>query len=280
MPNQLNYPDPIITTANQRPERISSVDLKLIRNTQKQILFGTNVNDKVELWVYNADGTFAGHLNVAANDASLSSTTIVDTDGAHELLNIDLNAIAGTIALDPGRYAMVANFFRDEVGSETGYKLYISEISDDRTEMRLLPVASTPEVIHDIYEFLTPSVPREFAQALMAEVLGQSLDTSSETFQTQVNQFANPDLVKHALTGVIPDTADRIEYASVDTIYTNLIYIILVRIYDRSLDLMATDISNQYVQKIEFLSYISTATAMILTEMTSMKEVDPHFIFI
>jgi hypothetical protein len=117
----------------------------------------------------------------------------------------------------------------------------------------------TPNVIHDISEFVTASVPRELAQGLMAELLGQSLPTSTESTEVQLAQFTNPIMVESALNDIVTDTISRIDYADAKNLYTNLINTILSRIYSRALDLMATDAGNQYTQK---------------------GEIDPHFILI
>ena len=53
MPNQLNYPDPLRSTFNQRPDRLAKIDLELMQVGQKQVLFGITERDVVETWVYN-----------------------------------------------------------------------------------------------------------------------------------------------------------------------------------------------------------------------------------
>src|SRR5690348_11801545 len=118
MPNQLNYPEPITSTINQRPSRFSDRDVALMKNSTKQILFGTSDNDLVEIWIYNSDGTIAYHANIGPTDTALTATTIVDQTGAHELLNLDFTQIQNDIDIEPGRYVLVGNFFRNEVGSE------------------------------------------------------------------------------------------------------------------------------------------------------------------
>lgn len=268
MPNQLNYPDTLRSTVNQRPSRISSRDAALIRNIEKEILFGTSDRDVVELWIYNADGSLANHVNLGPTETALTSTTIVDQSGTHEVLNINFTEVQRKAGLDPGRYVLVGNFFRNEVGSEDGYKLYITEISEDRTELRLGLVQHTDAAIKDVFEFLTPSVPRKYAAALMAEILGQSLDALPD-------EKVNPVSVEAVLGAEI---YNRLVYSGQLQVFENLLDNVLRRTYSKTLDLLAADVTNQYIQKIEIDAYMSKGLSLTLTEFVDNKVIDPHFV--
>lgn len=273
MPNQLNYPDPLRGTFYQRPDRFSQADLELMQVGQKQVLFGITERDVVETWVYNPDGTIAGHVNFFPADPALSLVTLVDQTGPYELLNVDLVAAMQQMAIQPGRYAMVVNFFRDEVGSEAGYKLYISDISEDRTELQLYPVQISGDVIRDLYEFVVPSVPKTFANGLVDQFFGKSQDAlfneriSWERFEGELNAQLNM-------------TREKVAYAqredSLRTIYEKIVE----RAYPLALDNMASDVRNLNIQQIELETYIMDAVDEVIRSMVSAGEVDPHFALI
>lgn len=268
MPNQLNYPERLVSTVSQRPSRISNRDVDLMRHAQKAILFGTSDRDVVELWVYYPDGSIANHVSISPTDTALAATTIVDQDGTHEVLNLDMSQIQRTLGLDPGRYVMVGNFFRNEVGAEDNYKLYISEISEDRTELRLTLVQKTDAALADMAEFLTPSVPRRYAQALMAEILGQSLDALPDE---KVNQTS-------VLTELGSPIEARISYAGQMQTFQILLDSLLARTYSKALDFMASDVMNRYVQSLEIENYMNKGLLAALNELSNAGAIDPHFV--
>lgn len=270
MPNQLNFPDKLTTTPLQRPLRMSAKDLKLIRNENRQIIFGTTDRDVVELWIYNPNGTFAGHLNLGPTDQALTLTTLIDTSGPYEMLNLDMTRITQKVGLAPGRYAMVANFFRDEVGSEEGYKLYISDISDDRTEVQLYPVSPTAEVIRDIYEFITPSVSKQFAKGLIDQFFGMSLDALE-------SEIVNQNKLDMQLDELIPGTTQRLRRGGLYDLYTAIINDLLDRTYHRTIVLLANDVKNYNVQQIEIERYIMDAFDFVVAQMQQSGQI-PHLI--
>lgn len=270
MPNQLNFPDKLQTTPLQRPTRMSGKDLKLIRNQNRQIIFGTTDRDVVELWVYNPNGTFAGHLNLGPTDQALTLTTLIDNTGPYELLNLDMTRITQKIGLAPGRYAMVANFFRNEVGSEEGYKLYISDISADRTEVQLYPIEPTAEVIRDIYEFVAPSVPKQFAKGLIDQFFGESLDA----LETEI---VNVNKLNGQLNGLIQGTVQRLQNGGLYEIYTQIVDDLLTRTYAQTIRLLAEDVRNYNIQQIEIERYIMDAFDLVIQQMQQSGQI-PHLI--
>jgi len=269
MPNQQNFPDPLDGTNFQRPNRVSSTDLALIRNTNQQILFGTTNNDVVEVYVYNPDGSFAGHVVVGATDTVLSLTTLIDNSGPYEFINIDMQTVCNRIDLPPGRYSMVANFFRNEVGSESGYKLYISQISDDRTELQLTPVLVTDTVLRDIYEWVTPSVPKVYANGLIDQLFGHATGPTSDIL-TASN-------IGQGIDGQIEGTTSRIQYAGMNNVYAALINEILIRTYPLALDLMVQDVFNLNIQQLEIDNYIDTALTTVITQLHQQGQIDNRF---
>ncbi|MBW3545718.1 MAG: hypothetical protein KY428_09010 [Bacteroidetes bacterium] len=270
MPNQLNYPNPIKTTEFQRPSRILSKDDVLIPSESHEVLFGTHPKDHVEIWVYNPDGSFAGHTKLDVSSAELTLATVVDESGVKELLNVDMNSAARLMGLAPGRYAMVFSFLRDEVGSENGYKLYISDISTDRTEVKLQCVDTDALSKYDLREFTVPSVPRKYAQALMDQVFGKSIDA-------QLHEKVTPDKVLVELNQIHGNTTDRINFSNSLSSYNKIISTIVNRAHTIALNKMDEDKTNLAVQELELLNYIGKAVDDVIYGMKQSGEIDPRF---
>jgi hypothetical protein len=268
MANQLNFSEEL-TGFSQRPSRLTKSDLDLAQAGTKQIVFGTTNRDVVELWMYNPDGSIAGHLNISPMDTAVSLTTLVDNTGPVESLNVDLVAVAQKLALDPGRYSMVMNFFRDEVGSETTYKFYISDISPDRLHVQLTPVMISEAVQKDIYEFIEPSVPRVFSKALLDEIFGKAI-TSVPSNQL----LFSLDSLLETLSGGIHE---KLRYANIDTLLEKTIKILLDRTYIVALNNLIADAKNLNVQRVELEEYVFQALSSVLYSMISTGEIDSRF---
>lgn len=270
MPNQLDYSTELLNIAPQRPSRVTDSDSQRITVNQKQVLFGTQLADILEIWVYNSDDTFAGHINIVPTDTSLSLTSVIDNTGAYEMLNLDLQNILNRMTIPPGRYALVINTFRNEVGSEDSYQLTIVDISQDRTEIRIQPTTITNTALKDIYEFIVPSVPRLFAQALTAQIFGQSQNATPDNSTT-------PTLIRSEMDGIVVDTSDRITLAGADDAFDIFFNSVKIQIYNLALFNMATDAANFNVQQVELEGYISAATIQILSSIASAGSLDPRF---
>lgn len=266
MPNQLNYPIQLVDNTYQRPSRLTAADLNIIKTQNRQIIFGTNDNDVVELWIYNSDGSFAGHLNLGPTSTALSLTSLIDNTGATEVMNIDLKAAAQSMSLAPGRYVMVGNFFRNEVGSEESYQLYISDISDDRTELQLTPITPTEQTYQDIFEFVTPSVPKQYAKGLVDELFNKAVEAPTSS-----------SLSLEKLSAEMPDEVDRMAYAGIGDLFVIIHQKLVTRSYPVILDLMAQDVFNLQVQRIELENYIEKAFTSVIYNMMQSGEIDPRF---
>lgn len=266
MPNQLNYSTPL-TTNFQRPSRISSTDVELLGTEQVQILFGTNERDVVELWFYNPDGSFASHLNLPFNDPALTVATLITQNGSTEILNLDLKQISTKMQIQPGRYAIVANFFRDEVGSEIGNKFYINDISADRTELKLTSIDKGAIALNSIYSFVTPSVPKIYAKGLLDQIFDKLGDASKsinvDTLKPYINETEN--------------ITKRIDDANLSTNYTNMIKMILSRTYTLALDNMANAKQNNEVQYKELEAYVTVALDFVIRAAIQSGEIDTRF---
>lgn len=274
MPNQANYPITLIPgSVYQRPQRLTAADLALLQQGTTQVILGTNPKDVTEIFVYNPDSTFAGHVTLGFNDPSMTLTTLVDNTGAYELVNVDFKAVGNIMGLEAGRYAVTINFFQDWVGSENTYQLYIQAISPDRTELQLYPVNVTSQSMQDTYTFITPSVPPEYANALIDQVFGLDLNPNESS-------SISLELTEAGLEAIYPNTIDRIDYANLQTVFVNLFSTIMSASLEQSLANMAADGFNYTVTQPDLMAYISGAIASTLYQLEQMNQVDPRFQFV
>ena len=204
MPHQDNFPDGIVDVPNFRPRRVSEQDRRLIQDqtapgvpAERDVVFGQTDKDVVEIYIVDELGNNIAHVNLRPSDPALRLIAFtsdqqvgVGQDKTPDVLQIDLVTVLQRLGpinpdtdepegLPPGRYSIAVNIFRDEVGQEAGpdeRKLYISDISPSRTELRLKPVFSNSRIVSEIGEFVEPSVPRFVAQAIIDQAFGISLD--------------------------------------------------------------------------------------------------------
>jgi hypothetical protein len=271
MPNQLNFPNNLPTTiVNERPSRLKDIERKFFESGTKQVIFGTNKSDVLEIWVYFADGRVAGHTTLPVTDSSVKLVTAVDNTGAYEFVNIELGELVRTLGLEQGRYALVVNVFRNEVGSSDGNKLYIDTISSDRTELRLIANSPTNLQLREMYEFAVPSVPRLEAQALTDQLFGENIDTNSEEQLTSDKVLVDVDLL-------IIDTSDRLTYAEATTEYALLTQRVIDMAYGKVLDNMSNDTQNLNIQNADLEKYISSAVQETIRLLRSRGEIDNRF---
>jgi hypothetical protein len=264
MPNQVNFPDAIpVPYINERLERLSASEINTIKAGEKQILFGTDARDVVEIWIYNSDGSVAGHTSLPPTNDILSLTTAIGTSGAYEMINLDMGKLFRLLSIEPGRYGTVVNFFRNEVGSESGNKLYISEISDDRTELKL---STKKEGIlsNEISEWILPSVPKLAAQGLVDQTLGQSLDVHPTEMVTldKILSVLEETLVK------------KLDFSGTISVFGNMIQSIVDEMRIRILDKMASDVQNLYIQSSDLEVYILESLNEILHELEENQLID------
>jgi hypothetical protein len=270
MANQQNYPELLQNSSNERPVRITHADSEFVKIGDKQITFGTTDRDLVEMWVYNPDGSFAGHINLNTSDSALGVATIVDVAGPTEIVTIDLEQVALRMGLETGRYSFIANFFRDEIGAEDGYKLYIVNISTDRTELRLYPVSPTVESAKDIFEFVVPSVPRQFAKGLLDEVFGQAVVAPASSSIDGHNIAQNIELSNSG-------SLQRITLAGATDKYNAMISNMLHDTYVNTIKALEIDVKNLNVQQTELNAYVSNSLYLAIYNMQQKGQIDPRF---
>jgi len=123
----------LISTDSFDPQGYSSQDNNLVSSQEINTSFSTK--SYIELNIYNTNN------ELLLNDLSFSQYRIIN-DGQSSLTNeiskIELNPenILLSYGFDQGEYITYFNFFNKQIGSEL-QNLYISEISSDRTEIRL-----------------------------------------------------------------------------------------------------------------------------------------------
>lgn len=270
MPNQLDYPDIIpVPYIGVRPDRLAGVDAKLVETGTYQALFGTTVDDVIEVFFYDVNGSLAGVTNIAPTDPVLSLTTGIDNSGAFEFVNIDMGQVVREMTLDPGHYGVTVNYFRNEVGTVDGNQLVITDINSDRTELRLYPQNPNSVVDQEIFDFITPSVPKLFAQALLSETFGIGTE-----IQTQTPLSAG--VVLTSLNAIDSDTSSRLDYAGVHALYNDITTMVLQEAYQRVLDIMAADASRYEVHEGNLEGYLAEAITEIIHELTSAGRIDPR----
>lgn len=295
MPNQVNYPDPIpVPYIEYRPERLSEEERALVQTNVNQIVFGTSRRDYAELWVYDSNGGIAGHVNLNVTDPAISLSTIVSNTGAYELLNIDMTQAVQTMLVESGRYGFTANFFRDEVGSEylddngstiNGRRLYVSDISDDRTELLLVPkgiTERTDPLLDEIYNWVLPSVPPLYAQGLLDQTFGKSLPTDDGA-EVPLSEQLTSDKIMVALNdtaNVTPSVQERVSNADAQTAYNEMMAKMIPLIGSASIEFMNSALMNKVdpnIQESELYNFIHSATAKVISDFNNNGWIDPRF---
>jgi len=204
MPRRENYGQRLTKTWGFRPRRIDNRDWDLIALRDdngnpifEDVTFGTSERDILEIWIYDDANQIVAHTNLHPSDEALRLTRYqqaptdagvgVGQDETPDMIEIDWPLVISRLNLPEGRFFATINFFRDEVGSETrinnpdkpGNKLFISDISPSRTELRLEPAQQNNQLARQIREFAQPSVPPFVAQALTDQLFAHASVTSS-----------------------------------------------------------------------------------------------------
>ncbi|KKM90140.1 hypothetical protein LCGC14_1241620 [marine sediment metagenome] len=309
MPNQKNFPDEIQETPNLRPRRVSQEDRILLqdrkdgRRVEKEVVFGQTNRDVVEIFVFDELNNIVGHVNLRPNDKALRLIAFtpnqqvgIGQDQTPDVLQIDLvNVLLGLGSLDesgkpeglpPGRYSIAVNLFRDEVGQEAGgvdRRLFISDISPSRKELRLRPAFSNDKVVHEINEFVEPSVPRFVAQAIVDQAFGISLDLSlspagisveSIDFTKFEEEIARLD--QEANRENESTTANRIRRSGLGSNLFAIFGISVPQIRNRILDALAKDVKDLQIQDVELQKFIRDGIGRTLINIINSGQVDPR----
>lgn len=320
MAHERNFPDGILDVPNFRPRRVSEQDRILIRDqnaagdpVEREVVFGQTNRDVVEVYIVDELGDNIAHTNLRPDDPALRLIKFtadqqvgVGQDQTPDVLQIDLVNVLkrfGPIdpdtgepeGLPPGRYAIAVNVFRDEVGQEAGdtsRKLFISDISPSRTELRLTPAFSNGRIVSEISEFVEPSVPRFVAQAIIDQAFGVSLDPFIDDVAFSVE---NIDFVRFEEEIVSLDakrgrtdeftTANRLNRASLESQLFSTFNLSIPLMRDKILDILDAQLHKSdaegatpdlYIQDAELQSFIRDGVAKALIELVSTGGVDPR----
>lgn len=306
MPNQNNFPDTVLEIPNFRPRRVSEQDRILIGDRdatgaplETEVVFGQTLRDVVEIYIFDELGDIIGHTNIRPDDPALRLIAFtadqqvgVGQDETPDVLQIDLVNVLKRLGpinpetgepegLPPGRYDISMNIFRDEVGQEAGgidRKLFISDISPSRTEVRLRPAFSNEQIVDEINEFIEPSVPRFVAQAIVDQTFGISIQETAvpgvESINLNLFETELAELDAQAdRTGELT-TANRLQRSGLGRSFYTAFDASLSRIRDRVLDELARDVKDLQIQDQELQQFIRRGVALALIEMVSAGEID------
>ena len=123
----------LIDTENFDPQGYSGQENNLISSQEVNTTFTTE--SYIELSIYNTN------QELLINDSSFSQFTILNNGQSaltNEISSVKINPedVLLNYGYDQGEYITYFNFFNKQIGSNL-QTLYISEISSDRTEIRL-----------------------------------------------------------------------------------------------------------------------------------------------
>ena len=238
--------------------------------------FGFDIDDNIELHFYDSQNTLVNSTIVPISTGIVSSRTVILPEGQkEEKLVVDMSRVQKELGLflPAGTYTLVINLFSDEIGSYGNRKLFIEEISDSRTELRLsFNVAYSDVENQELYEFIDPSLPRVLAGGVVGSIMGiteDNLITNPTDTGIQSEQFISD--VNTQLENLIPTISAQlynIEPNLQDELNTT-ISIASGAVYDAFISLLeVTKNSNKFdrLQKEELDVLIEEALTKAFTE--------------
>lgn len=157
-----------------RGERIDQKDLELIYfDSLRNSYFGAG--DTIEMAVYDTEGNLLYWENLAENYDLLEQTSpVIDPQGVRRLRLLP-GKFLRPVGFSRGLYRVSFAFLQDALGSSSGNKVFIDEISPSRTEIRILP-AKTGNADID---------------AAFSDYFGDFKVVSPKLYTTFFNQLAN-----------------------------------------------------------------------------------------
>ena len=291
MPNPLNFGSPIGSMVAERPYRLLPNDQQLMVKDESFVVFGKYPTDRIEVWIYNTDGTLAVEPLVYSNTSDVVSiSTETDAAGTYELLNLDFNQIFGGIL--PGRYAVSIYLFHNEVSNYEEKRLYISKISSDKTEVtlraNLLATDTVDETVNaenieknntlttEMYEFATPSVPRSTAKMFIDQLFGKD------------NQEGGTILLENILANMnslsldsVQTITSKMDNAFAKPSFTSLFNYVKEKVYTNAMGKLKNRETDYDIQHAEIIGYISEALdeelAHVVNKEPGSVSFDPRF---
>jgi len=145
MLNQYSNIDQILNSKESlNARRLDSVDYQLLDYPDYRISYNAQLDStstqKVEFHVYSNDTWITGNHSIQASSLSPNITdTETDTFIPFPFASLDINLYSefNSLGLTAGNFRFVLNFFENLIGSYDNQHLKVSEISPDRTEVKL-----------------------------------------------------------------------------------------------------------------------------------------------
>lgn len=170
---------------------------KIDPNTVERLTGGF---ESVELHVFSANALYVTSIY------DLSSWTIDNTQETNNRqIKLDIHKDIETLGLSPSSYRFVYNFFRNFIGSAYDSKLFISEISSDRTELKLsLSEPENPIMLEQlksfVLDYLTPKkylppIILNFGENQIVSVINLTSDGSTTSFYVKLSEPL-PDILE------------------------------------------------------------------------------------
>ena len=125
-------------------------DQSIIPNADITATF-TPFQDIVELWAYDVDNNLIGGIDNFLNYTLIDSPTSGEPNGNTSELSVNPENDIVELGFDQGTINVVYNFIQYKLASNAETKYYISEISSDRTELRLSSNFIDDNQIRDSY---------------------------------------------------------------------------------------------------------------------------------
>ena len=124
--------------------RYSQNDIRLISSQEIQEDFGSK-NDYIEYYIYDAGGNLL-NVNYNYKDFKSPSTSYINPSGSLPIIEIDPVNDLQNIGYSSGEFKVQYNFFNNKISSPKA-ELFLKEISQDRTEIRVGSTVLTNEQI-------------------------------------------------------------------------------------------------------------------------------------
>ena len=152
-------------------QRFNDKDLSLLSYARNgRVALDSNVfngsNFRTELHIYAADEWITGNHAINTNRKTLTNVLDVVSNKTRSLYNktieVDLYSEFEKLNLTRGEFTVVLNFFKNILGSYENQYIRVSEISPDRTEIRLEIIDdNNPEFLTQITSFIQNVIPQQ-----------------------------------------------------------------------------------------------------------------------
>jgi len=128
-------------TEENRGRRIREKDRILFEREDLPVWFGDNRSDNIEFALYDmSDNLLAWKVDIPANPIILDGG-LAQLSGSFPQVVVEPLKDINSVGFEKGTFRFSYQFFRNRVGSHVEQdKVYISEISPSRMEVRILPV--------------------------------------------------------------------------------------------------------------------------------------------